>query len=138
MTRAKIIKRIAYWQKVMGLGSWELFLSDHPADDDALANTNPSIETRHAAIRIRKGAPDDQVDRLIVHELTHVALCEMSTAFRQGVEGRSHEAQEILGIAWERAEEWFCERMATAFTGVSRVEFGDDAPEVWKSVTPVR
>ena len=137
MTSKKIAARIAYWQKRMGLGGWELWLSDHAPDADALATTHPEVTQRQAAICIHPDAPDDQVDRLIVHELAHVLTCEMADLFHRATADHGSEAQAFMEGQWERASEWVMERLASALTGQTRVEFNKDAPPVWKSVHPI-
>lgn len=138
MSPNAVKKRIAYWQKLMGLGGWELFFSDVDAAEDSLATTNPEVMTRQACIRLLHGAPDDQVDRLLVHELTHVLLREMTDLYERGIEDRGTEAKGFMEAQWSRFEEGVCERLAFALTGVARVEFNEDAPHHWKHASLVR
>ena len=138
MTASRLKRRIAYWQKVLGLGSWEISLSEHPADEESLATTHTDGKTRQAALCFKPGTPDGQYDRLIVHELTHVLLMDCRIPFQEAVETRGAEARHILDQAYERGEEFACERLAMALTGIERVEFGYDVPAPWRHVSLVR
>lgn len=133
MTPSQIKKRIVYWQKQMGLGGWELSYSPLPAPEDSLATTSPDVMSRSAVIRFLPNTPNSQYDRLIVHELAHVLLMEMSDLFDRAVGDHQAEAQELLRGQWRRFEEPVCERLAYALTGVERLEFQDDAPDHWKN-----
>lgn len=138
MTPAQIKRRIAYWQRQLGLGGWDISYSPLAPDPDSLATTNPHVITRSAVLRIHPKAPEGQVERLIVHELAHVLFAEMTDLFERSKGAHQEEAQGFLDGQWHRSEEWVCERLASALTGIDPVEFLDDQPDHWKTATLCR
>ena len=81
-TKFEIIQRSRDWQQAMDLGHYVVghtFLDiSHPTDDSIVAETSANWQYREADIRWYMDKvitlSDSQLNRTIVHELTHVHL----------------------------------------------------------------
>lgn len=102
MTPATLRKRVAYWQKTLkplGLEHWNLEVDvvEDPspgATRDASAAVSCSTHYDTAWLEFREDwlpdAPDEEIDKVIIHELLHVAMRDFD-----------HEAdkpEEFLGV----------------------------------------
>lgn len=133
MTPRQISKRIAFWQRTLGLGTWDIHYSPEAPGSDERASCDFYVVSRNAVIRIAKDAPDHQIDRLVIHELGHILMAEMHDLFDRSAGDHQAEARAFLEGQWERSQEWVLERLASALTGQPRVEFGDDVESHWKT-----
>ncbi len=115
-----IMDAIVKYQTDLGLSNWTLFVGEEwPEDnktDDAFVVRQPA--ELHAIIHVHPDQPDSQVERLVVHELLHLAHARLDGL---GNNGQSTGVME----AYDRELELFLNTMATALTGIAWKPVGE-------------
>lgn len=130
---------IAAWAAYLGLAGWEVRFSPLAPDPDSRASMDADTHHNRAVIRIDSDAPASQIDRLIVHELLHVAMAHMEDQFVRSLSEHGESAQAFLRGNWTRAEEVWIERLTSILTGTEMEAFADHRPserEPWLSAFP--
>ncbi len=112
---------IMKYQLDLGLSNWALFVGEKwPEDnktDDAFVVRQPA--ELHAIIHVHPDQPDGQVERLVVHEMLHLAHIRLDELCNNGqsvgvIEAYDRELElfintlssAITGIVWEPVGEW--------------------------------
>lgn len=137
---AKMNARIRVWQEALGLGGWQIAYSPVEPDPDARASSQVSVTTRMACVQVQPDAPESQLDREIVHELSHVLLAELAALFEKGIESRGSEARDILEGQWSTGCEQVIERLVDVVTAIPRGEWVHEDGHnhgIWATAFPV-
>jgi len=133
---------IEEWAIYLGLAGWEIrFSTLPPSDDDDRGSTDIDCVHRRAVIRLDSNIPASQVDRVLVHELIHVLLADVTDTFNRTAAELAPETAKFLRGDLHRAEEWAIERLADIITG-TKVEQWElvgrpDNNQPWISAFPV-
>lgn len=99
----------------LGLGEWQLTLSDEPPADDVLAEVVVPEHTRQATIHVSDTAaalPAAERRRVLAHELAHLLLWDLDGLARDTVERANPDAYPLFDVAFTQQLELAVERIA--------------------------
>lgn len=135
VTKKAMDAHLRKWTDFMGLGSWTIGYSpDDPDSDEHMADSHSFVPTEMAAIRIQ-ACPVAQVDRLVVHELTHVLLARMDDLFMKTASDRGSEAKALLEGQWKQETERVVEKIVDCLVDEPRAGLPQEG-RLWQSAFP--
>lgn len=128
MNRVLALSTIAHWQVRLGLADWDIRVDPRTPDEGYRAQVEGWATRRMAAIRIHPDAPEEALDRLVVHELLHLWLSQLEDTARPMQEHTPPGVDAAFARDWDRVEHQLIHVLEGALTGVAHVEWGE-APE---------
>lgn len=138
MTLTQIVKRVDYWQhhkslRHLGLGHWRFIVKWHDECEvggklieEAVASATPSPFYDDAVLTFSEEAfstPDfeDDEDRVIVHELLHIAMRDLDEAMEADLkEFLPPPVQDSHEERVRHAKEWYIDALSRVIVSMDR------------------
>lgn len=116
---ARILAAIDKFQADFRLRDWDI---DYTPDQtmrqkDSAAQTDIRHHQRSATIRVDDNTPDAQIERVIVHEMAHLMLMDMTDLYNHTLSKAGAAGLGVMDLLAEMIER-ICEQIAEAVTGV--------------------
>ena len=115
----QITEALTFFQQKFRLTDWDIrYTPDNGKKDrDAAAQTDIRHYQRSATIRVDEDVDGDYIDRVIVHELTHLMLSDLTDLYNHTISKTGSVGTGIMDALADMIER-ICEQNAEAFTGV--------------------
>ena len=104
--REALKEKVAKWRPVLGLNDWKIGVKFNERQHMATCTADPEYEqaTLHFNVRrIRAEVPANQLDELVVHELTHCLTWVVGDALPDDDKTAREKADELLTTRVERS-----------------------------------